>query len=73
MTDKRYIVLYTEDGNMSIKFMTEKEIKENYLNENYSYNIFDALPNLDYDSGVLIIDGNIVVPKAKKKIVEWEL
>ena len=74
--NKKYIVLHAdEDGDMSIKFMTEKEIKADFLNgeDDPPYNIFDKLPNLGYDSGVLIIEGEIVVPKAKEKTIEWEL
>lgn len=73
---KKYIVLHAdEDGDMSIHFMTEKEIKKDYLvdcNE-LPYNILDHLPNLGYESGVLIIDGEIVVPKVKEKVISWEL
>lgn len=72
---KKYIVLHAdEDGDISIHFMTEKEIKENYLEEDeLPYKIFDELPNLGYDAGVLIIDGNIIVPKAVEKTTKWEL
>jgi len=72
---KKYIVLHAdEDGDMSINFMTEKEIKKDYLPKGeVPYRILDHLPNLGYESGVLIIDGKIVAPKAKEKVTEWEL
>lgn len=72
---KEYIVLYAdEDGDMSINFMTEKQIKRDFLNEEeLPHTIFDKLPNLGYDAGLLIIEGKIVVPKIKEKITDWEL
>ena len=72
---KKYIVLHTDDGgSMSICFMTGKEIEKDYLSEEeLPYDILDHLPNLGYESGVLIIDGDIVVPKAKERIIKWEL
>lgn len=72
---KKYIVLDAdEDGDISINFMTENEIKKDYLNEdNLPYKIFDKLPNLGYDAGILIIDGKIIVPKAVEKTIKWEL
>lgn len=72
---KKFIVLHAdEDGDMSITFMTEKEIKKDFLSEEeLPYKILDHLPNLGYEAGVLIIDGTIVVPKAVEKVTEWEL
>lgn len=72
---KKYIVLHAdEDGDMSIHFMTEKEIQKEYLlEEELPYNILDHLPNLGYEPGVLIIDGEIIVPKAKEKVIRWEI
>lgn len=71
---KKFIVLSTsEDGDDSISFMTEKEIKEGFLGE-FPTKIFEEPPNLGYcGQGVLIIDGTIVVPKAIEKVTEWEL
>ncbi len=74
MKAKKFIVLHmSEGGDMSISFMTEKEIKGDFLSEEWPYPILDHLPNMGYESGVLIIDGSIVTPKAKKTVVEWEL
>jgi len=72
---KKFIVLHAdEDGGMSITFMTEKEIKKDFLSEGeLPYNILDHLPNLGYEAGILIIDGTIVVPKAVEKVTKWEL
>lgn len=72
---KKYIVLHADDdGDIGIHFMTEKEIKKDYLSEyDLSYNILDHLPNLGYESGILIIDGKIIIPKAKEKVTKWEL
>jgi len=72
---KKYIVLYmSEDGNVDIKYMTKEEIEDMYLSEGeYAPHFFDKLPNIGYDAGVLIIDGNIITPKLKEIITEWEL
>ena len=75
---RKYIVLLAdEDGDIGIHFMTEKEIMEDYLPKGYQdelpNEILDHLPNLGYEAGVLIIDGEIVVPKAKEKVTKWEL
>ena len=72
---KKYIVLYAgEDGDMSIDFMTEKEIQKDYLSgDELPYSILDHLPNLGYESGVLIIEGKVVVPEAKEKVIKWGL
>lgn len=72
---KKFIVLHmSEDGDMSISFMTEKEIKSEFLSEEeLPYPILDHLPEMGYESGVVIIDGTIVVPKAVEKVTKWEL
>lgn len=71
--NKKYIVLHAdEDGDMNISYMTAKEIKKDFLNEESLCTIFDNLPNLGYNAGVLIIDGKIVVPKPKKIVKDWD-
>ena len=73
MTDKKYIVLdLGEYGDNCISFKTEKEIVEDYFDD-FPLKIFSTLPNIGYDSGILIIDGKIVVPTPKEKIIEWEM
>jgi len=73
---KKYIVLHTdEDGDIGISHMSEKEIKEDFLvGDTPPYKVFNKLPNLGYcGEGILIIEGKIMVPKAKEKVIKWEL
>lgn len=72
---KKYIVLHADDdGDMTICFMTEDEIRKDYLpDDELPHEILDHLPNLGYEEGLLIIEGKIVVPKAKEKVIKWEL
>ena len=75
MTDKKYIVLdlggHGDNHDNYISFKTKKEIVEKYFDD-FPLKIFSTLPNIGYDSGILIIDGTIVVPKPKEKVTEWE-
>ena len=74
MSEKKYIVLQlNEDGEVYISFKTKKEIQEDYFDDpDFPPDIFHGLPNVGYDVGILIIDGKIVVPTPKEKIIEWE-
>ena len=74
----RYIVIYRCEDEPLLLNITEKELKENLVGEWEGYNILtkvdDLLDLMEFPStSILILKHEIVVPKAVKKVTEYEL
>lgn len=80
-----FLIRCTEDG-ISIKQLTEAQLKAD-IKENieecspeYHYQFMKKIPEIDKgcwfrapESGVVIIKGEIIVPKPKKVVTEYDL
>ncbi len=80
MADKYYVIISSEDGEPSVKEMTKEQVLKMFVpNEygDYYYGKREALSELPGDisnfDGVVIIKGEIVVPKPRKVVTEYEL
>ena len=73
-----YIICTNEDGEPSLVAMNKETLLKN-LNDNYwgDCPIYNALAEDDVDlterTGLYIIAGELVKPKAKKVVEEWDL
>lgn len=75
-----FVITRSEDGEVSVTPTTEKKLLKAFDDGWYeNSNILDYFPedrNPQYWTGshvVLIIKGEIVVPKAKEKVIKYEL
>ena len=73
---KSYIVLsISEDGDYDMQRLSGDVLTQR-LNEEY-YGINSIIPdvpnNIEHVSGIIIIEGDIVVPMSLQTIVNWEL
>jgi len=75
---KSYIIIYySPDGGASkVESLTADELST-ALNENwYGEDVLiasNAQEDWDSFSGIVIIEGKIVMPQAKEKVTQWEL
>jgi len=72
-----FVICQDDDGEVFVDKLTKEQLLE-HLNEYYwgDSEIFSDLPDFDlaaWHSGLLIIKGEIVVPRAVEKITSFEV
>lgn len=80
MSDKYYTIHYTEDGNVYIhEYKTKKEFLNDLMEGGYEEGIefLNKIPAIcleDWGGNQgIIIKGEIVIPKPKEVIKEWDI
>lgn len=80
MGDKIVAIYCSEDGDKSITFTTKAEFMKGIENDYVKYGA--PLPRfakpgeqirLDYFSGYILIEGDVIVPKPVEKVTKYEL
>jgi hypothetical protein len=72
-----YVISMPDGGEPSLDVMTAKELTE-HLNEDYYGDAEVRIPekgfnDLNYRSGLIIIKGEAIKPKAVEKVKQWEV
>lgn len=75
-----YFVIRNSDGDTRIRQMTAEELKKALKEENWGSDPDFIQPNSKYDSdtnywgnALMIIKGEIIVPKPKQTVTEYEV
>jgi len=71
----KYYIIDNDDGNTNIYEMTKDQI-EKELNEKIELNYLEKIESTDtsdWGNKSLIIKGEIVIPRAKQKIIRYEV
>lgn len=76
MSETYIVFYYNEDGDrVQPEFLTKNSL-EKRLNENYwgdKVKILTPSCDFEYETGILIIKGEVIKPKSVKVVQQWEL
>lgn len=77
MSDIVIVISCNEDGDKSIDRMRKEEFLARLKRDCYgSKPVFQpagTVPNLDCFSGLIVIEGDVIVPKAVQRVTEYEI
>lgn len=76
MSDTYIVLCYGEDSDrVKPEFFTKRKLEER-LNEKYwgeNVKILGIDSEMEYDTGILIIKGEVIKPRSIKVVQQWEL
>lgn len=75
MKDEKYYIIVNSDGETTVEELSEKTLLERLNEDYYGRGFIDKIPNNNdtnyWGEEMLIIKGQIAVPKSKEVVIEY--